>query len=495
MYKKSKFDKNYVIFVLIYILIFIPIIILRFPDIRNEIKYFLITDTIIESKNFFILKYLNELYPDKPPLYFLILYITKKYFGKYFIQGAIFFGTLIPSVLITTFFYKFMKTFKNKRVAFINTVFLLSLPFYIGLSIFMRMDMLMTAFIFFALYLFFRSYYGSLELNKKNIFKIYIFIFLALFTKGIAGIVVPFSIILAFLIFERDLKFLKNIKFIQGVIFIILLIGIWGVLILQQPQGKEYLKLLLGQETIGRITSSKTHIRNFYYYIENIPIIMYPYGVGILISLIFYLKNIKNYENWAPIEKIGFLWSIVPLLLFSCTSGKLAIYLLPIFPGNIIILVNFFMKTKNIKFGKLILRITEIFSIIAIPLNYFLNRRKNFYKRILLIPFSIFIIFVFVVSGIEVYNREFSLKYIVENILKYDNKEIIAYKFSDMINLKNEIKKEILLVENKEDIKLKDKNVQVIVSKNKYIGELEKENFKVIYKNMSYILLVQEGEE
>ena len=105
MYKKSKFDKNYIIFTFIYILIFVPIIILRFPDIRNEIKYFLITDTIIESKNFFILKYINELYPDKPPLYFFILYIIKKYFGKYFIQGAIVFGTLIPSFLILQHFF------------------------------------------------------------------------------------------------------------------------------------------------------------------------------------------------------------------------------------------------------------------------------------------------------------------------------------------------------------------------------------------------------
>lgn len=77
MYKKSKIDKNYIIFTFIYILIFVPIIILRFPDIRNEIKYFLITDTIIESKNFFILKYLNELYPDKPPLYFLFFILLK----------------------------------------------------------------------------------------------------------------------------------------------------------------------------------------------------------------------------------------------------------------------------------------------------------------------------------------------------------------------------------------------------------------------------------
>lgn len=486
MYKKSKIDKNYIIFTFIYILIFVPIIILRFPDIRNEIKYFLITDTIIESKNFFILKYKNELYPDKPPLYFFILYIIKKYFGKYFIQGTIVFGTLIPSFLITTFFYKFMKSFKNRRVAFINTLFLLSLPFYIGLSIFMRMDMLMTTFIFFSLYFFFQIYYK--KLNEKNIFKIYIFIFLALFTKGIAGFAIPIAIILTFLIFERNLKFLKNIKFIQGIIFIIFLIGIWGILIFLQPQGKEYLKLLLGQETVGRIVNSKTHVRSFFYYIENIPLIMYPYGVAILISLIFYLKNIRGYKKWLPIEKIGFLWSIIPLLLFSCASGKLAIYLLPIFPGNIIILINFFMRTKNIKFGKVILKITEIFSLLAIPFNYLFNKRKNFYKRVILIPFSIFVIFIFLISGVEIYNKEFSLKYVVKNISKYSDKTIIAYKFSDMINLKNEIKKEILLIENKEEIE-QEKNIKLIVVRNKYIKDLNLKKFKVIYKNKSYFLL------
>ena len=66
----------------------------------------------------------------------------------------------------------------------------------------------------------------------------------------------------------------------------------------------------------------------------------------LLISLIFYLKNIRGYKKWLPIEKIGFLWSIIPLLLFSCASGKLAIYLLPIFPGNIIILINFSIFEK-----------------------------------------------------------------------------------------------------------------------------------------------------
>lgn len=492
MYKKLKTDKNYFIFILIYILIFVPIVILRFPDIRNEIKYFIITDSIVESKNFLILKYLGDLYPDKPPLYFWILYTLKKYFSRYFLQGSILLGTLIPSFFITTYFYKFIKIFKRKRIAFIYTLFLISIPFFIGISVFLRMDMLMTAFIFFSLYFFFQLYYKKLELNRGNIFKIYVFIFLAIITKGIAGFVIPVSVILVFLIFEKNLVFFKKIRFIEGIIFIIFLIGVWGVLILQQPEGKEYLRLLLGQETVGRIVKSKAHVRPFYYYIKNIPIIFYPYGVAILISILFYIKNMKNYKKWSIIEKIGFIWSIVPLFLFSCASGKLSIYLLPIFPGNIIILVNFFMRVKNLKLGKVILRITEIFSVFAIPFNYLLNKKRSFYKRMILMPSSIFIVFMFMISGIEIYNKNFSLKYVVETLKEYHTEKIISYKFEDMINLSNELGKQIVLVDN--IYKLNSDTPQIIISRNKYVKDLEKLNLKLIYRNRMYSILLYKGD-
>ena len=57
-----------------------------------------------------------------------------------------------------------------------------------------------------------------------------------------------------------------------------------------------------------------------------------------------------------------------------------------------------------------------------------------------------------------------------------------------MINLKNEIKKEVLLVENKEEIE-QEKNIKLIVVRNKYIKDLDREKFKVIYKNKNYFLL------
>ena len=49
--------KNIFKILFIYLIIYIPIALKRFPDIRNEIKYYTIADTLIKSREFFILKY------------------------------------------------------------------------------------------------------------------------------------------------------------------------------------------------------------------------------------------------------------------------------------------------------------------------------------------------------------------------------------------------------------------------------------------------------
>lgn len=491
MLKKLKIDKNYLIFIAIYIFILIPIVLLHFPDIRNEIKYFVITDNIINSKNFLVLKYFSDLYPDKPPFYFLILYFIKKYFSNFFTQEAIICGSLIPSFFITIFFYKFVKNFKNRKIAFVFTLFLLSIPFFIGTSVFMRMDMLMTCFIFFSLYFFFNIYYEKMKFNNINIFAIYIFIFLAVFTKGPAGFIIPIGVIISFLILEKNIKFLKKIKFIRGLILIILLIGTWIFLVLQQPQGKEYVSLLFGQETVGRIVKSKAHVRPFYYYIENIPVMIYPYGVALLMAIIFYIKNIKKYSNWDILEKIGFVWTVIPIIILSCASGKLEIYLLPTFIGMAIIFSNFFIRNKNTKSGKIIIKFTEICSIFALPFNLIFNKKKNFYKRMILIPISIFTIFFLIIPCIEIYNKNFSLKYVVKILSQYQDKKIIAYKFTDMINLTNEVNKEIITINNINSEILKNSDIKIIISRKKYSDDLDNQNLNIIYENRVYFIFMK----
>lgn len=486
MERKLKIDKNYLIFLGVYIFVFFPLAIFRFPDIKNEIKYFVIVDNMIQSKNLFILKYLGELYPDKPPLYFFILFLARKYMKDFFIQGTIILGSLIPSFFITTYFYKFIKRFKSEREAFIFTIFLISIPFFIGTSAFIRMDMLMSCFIFLSLYFFFNLYYGKIKFNNINIFAIYIFIFLAIFTKGPAGFGIPVGIILVFLMFEKNIGFLKKIKFFRGILLILCFLGIWIGKLFTYPEGKEYVNLLFGQETVGRIVKSKAHVRPFYYYIKKLPAILYPYGITILFSIVYYLKNIKSYNKWDILEKIGFVWTIVVIVLLSIASGKLEIYLLPISPGAILLLLSFIMKLRDKKIGKILLIVMEVLSILSIPFNLIFNKEKNFYKRLLITPISLFIIFVFINFNIEFYNKNYTLKYPIKIINKDVRNQIISYRFEDIVNLKDVINKEIIITDNfGENISIDKK---IFISKTKYIDDLKDKNLNIIYKNKKYFI-------
>ena len=62
--ENKPYRKYYLFIIFIYFIIFIPLAFFRYPDARNELKYFVVTDDMIQAKNYLILKYFSELYPD-----------------------------------------------------------------------------------------------------------------------------------------------------------------------------------------------------------------------------------------------------------------------------------------------------------------------------------------------------------------------------------------------------------------------------------------------
>ena len=59
---------KYKLFFIVYFILILTASFVRFPDIKNELKYFIIVDQLIENKEYIILKYFNELYPDRGPV-------------------------------------------------------------------------------------------------------------------------------------------------------------------------------------------------------------------------------------------------------------------------------------------------------------------------------------------------------------------------------------------------------------------------------------------
>lgn len=452
--------KNILKILFIYLVVYIPVALKRFPDIRNEIKYFVVSDNIIKTKQFFIFKYFSELYPDKPPLYFWILSFFKNNFENYGFL-TILFTSLLPSFLIVILLYNLFTKLKDEKFGFLYAITLSTIPFFIGTSVFLRMDMLMTLFITLSLYYFFSIYFNLIKNNFLNKAIIYISIFLAIFTKGVAGVVVPLSIIIVYLFLEKKLYFLRKISFFYGLLSIVLMFGVWILFVYFQEDGKEYLILMFNQETVGRIVKAKTHVKPFYYYFVRLSFVIFPYSIFWYLGLYKEIKDIKNYKNWSEIEKIGFIWSCVPLILFSLASGKLDIYMLPLFSGMILLVLNFIEKS---------------------------NIKKNYY---LYIPIAIMIIFGCIVQNTEIYNNYFTLKPIINKIK--DSSKIYSYKFDDLKNIKGlGIENEILDIENEKELKNMLNNESkkyYIISKSKYSDKIkDNSNVKLKFINKSYCI-------
>lgn len=273
---KVKGENKYKLFLIGYISILVILSFIRFPDVRNELKYFVITEEMLKNKNYMILHYFNELYPDKPPIYFWILASIKNIFPKYFYPLSLIVGSLLPCGIVGLINFKLVKLFWNKKMAYISTMVYITLPYIMGVSLFLRMDFLMTMFISMGIFLFFSFYYKKIPINRLTLLGFYLSLVLGVLIKGGAGIAIPLITILTFLYFEKNFKFLKEIKFKEGMLIILIILGIWLYGIFLNPQGEQYIKLLLGRETIGRMIKAKTHTKAIYYYLEQILLLMLP---------------------------------------------------------------------------------------------------------------------------------------------------------------------------------------------------------------------------
>lgn len=474
--------KNYLKLFIGYFILVIPLGLLRFPDIKNEMKYFIITDQMLNSKNWFILKYFNELYPDKPPLYFWFLSLIKTLTNHYY-----FFNLLLLSSLFGFFIilltYSLVKNLKNSNIAFLISYSTAIIPFFIGVSVLQRMDMMMSFFIFSSFYLFYGFYYNFRKISYPNLIIFYICLFLGIFIKGIAGIAIPLVTILIFLLLEKNLIFLKKIKFLYGISFIFFLIAIWFYNISISTDGTVYLKLLLGQETVRRIIKSKTHIRPFYYYITSSIYIFFPYGLTFLFLLLNYLKRINSWKNWDRLEKISFISSIVPFIILSLASGKLNIYLTPIIPWAIIFTlsnIEILVKNKFINFSFNFFEILLIFPLLLKKI----KKNYNIYTRIFNINYFINILFIFIILILPLYNKGYTLSPF-KNIIENKNIKVCSYKFPNSKNLSYLTEYEI---ENFDLVASIPKEYKYILIKNKN-SDISLKDYSTILKNKKYSLL------
>ncbi len=310
-----------------------PVLAFRDFSPANELRYLSIADEALFEGNWFTFSFQGEPYADKPPLYLWIVMLCRLLFGKH-VMFALSLFSLLPAFGITAIMdrWAFRKEAPLTRAA--AAMMLLTTALFLAMSVYVRMDMLMCLWIVLALYAYWEG----------KIIWFAVATFLALFTKGPVGLLVPPLTVVAYLFATGHWRSMG--KTFNGTFFAVLLLLILAWLgLVYYEGGPEYLWDLTIGQTAGRAFRASEHREPVWFYLLTIWGVAAPWCVLTIPSMVASFReksgsrSHRNPTHRTRRERL-FAWAvIVTFVLLTLSSSKLAIYLLPLMPFLVAVFV------------------------------------------------------------------------------------------------------------------------------------------------------------
>lgn len=309
----------------------LPMMAMRDFTPSNELRYLSIADEAIANGHLFAFYNHGIPYADKPPLYFWIVMLCRLLFGHHSCLALSMFS-LIPAFAIVGIMDRWVMKGKSAMNRMSVAGMTLTCVMFLGTMVVLRMDMLMCLFIVLALWTFYRMYTGEGS-RRQDSLTLPLWIFLALFTKGPVGLLMPPLAIAVFLAVKRDWKgFLKYLGLKTWGI-IAALSAVWLTCVWLEG-GLEYINNLLFKQTVGRAVNAFTHARPFWFYLVTILWCLAPYTLLLIGSFMASLLPVRKAgaEKVSDLEILFLCTIISTAAMLSSFSSKLPIYLVPVLP-------------------------------------------------------------------------------------------------------------------------------------------------------------------
>ncbi|WP_081619458.1 ArnT family glycosyltransferase [Butyricimonas synergistica] len=376
--------KSYSYF-LLFILV-LPVLLFRDFTPNNELKYLSIADEALRDGHLFAFYHQGEAYADKPPLYFWFIMLSKWIFGEYHMIVLSLFS-IIPALVSIHIMNKWVEEETSRTSRWSATLMLYTSALYIGSALVLRMDMLMCMFILLALYTFYKEYSGKGRPIDSILLPFYIF--MAIFSKGPVGFIVPVVSILVFLIVKKEAHHFGQYLGWKQWGILLGLCAIWFGCVFAEG-GTAYLNNLLFNQTVNRAVDSFHHKEAFWYYGVTIWYSVAPWSLLYAATIIIALR-----KKLLTTDKEKFFFTIIAstFVLLSVFSAKLDIYMLPLFPffTYLTILLLPKMKEKWVAFTVYI----PVVALVLAPIVAFAIRNKMEFPYSTFIPIALGLLFMF----------------------------------------------------------------------------------------------------
>ncbi|MFI3270847.1 MAG: phosphatase PAP2 family protein [Pseudomonadota bacterium] len=320
-------------------------------EIRHAAVYENVVGAAMGSADWLILQLNGVPYPDKPAIYFWFLAALD---SLPFVDMPMLFmlGTGLSALFMMWATYALARvTGSDRKVAFGAGLVLLTSFYFLGVSHYGRMDLLFAAVITASQI----CMYQGWRQDKATLWRIMAFVLAAVATliKGPIGLALPILSAVVFIIWQGKWRRLntRDGAFAFGLMLCILLS--WVTLI-WYFNGNDYLRSIFNNQIVQRAVDTWHHKQAWWHYLATLPAAWMPWTL-----LIFVLPWFAWLRNpLSPIlasrhgENLGaaYLWicCITGVAFLSALSGKIVIYLLPLFPMLAILTARGIMRLSNL---------------------------------------------------------------------------------------------------------------------------------------------------
>ncbi len=298
---------------------------------------------MLQDGDYIVPRLNGEKFLEKPTLSYWLQAASLRAFGY---QP---FAARLPSILagvlcVCLMFFAVEKLLSSKELAWCAALLLLTMASFWMNARIAGQDILLTLGVAITLFGFYFAHSCSLPKNaeQKRWWLLYTAgVFVATFTKGVIGAVLPGFVIAVFLgidaaVFKRGWRVGDWLRPLLFAVIGILPLALW-LFVLYRQQGIGDVNTLLWANSFERFSGSYTHGAHsepFYYYLQKLPETFAPWNVLLFVALWQLRKHIPRERNLA----FFCCWLIAPYLLLSLSAGKRPTYLLMIYPAAAVLI-------------------------------------------------------------------------------------------------------------------------------------------------------------
>lgn len=274
----------------------------------------------------------------KPPLFIWAQTLAYQVFGVN--EFAARFVGAACAALLVALTYVFTELYVSRKVAIVSSLMLASAPLFVGTAREAITDMPLSLLLGACLMSFFHAY----EQKKSGwCWAGYLFIGLAVMTKGPVGLILPVAILGTYHLLRWDVW--QALKFYRpwfGLLIVAAIAVPWFAVEIAITKGAYYYEFIV-RENFQRFTSVVDHPAPWWYHIAAVAGGLLPWSVLLPPAIFLAAKSWR-----APEQRVLLFclcWTVVTVVFFSASVSKLLPYTVPAFPACAILMGAYLRST------------------------------------------------------------------------------------------------------------------------------------------------------